>query len=135
MGRARKRVDIVIFEEGKKHKQENIYTIVEVKSENIKPSDKKEGIEQLESYVAACINTQFALWVGSERLAFKVVEEKGKRKLKEITDIPKRGETTIPKPTRGSLVPAVNLNKYLRESTTISMLIKAFKKTKHLRSY
>ncbi len=109
MGRARKRIDIVIFEEGTEHKQENIYTIVEVKTENIKPSDKKEGIEQLKSYVAACINTQFALWVGSERLAFKVVEEKGKRKLEEIPDIPKRGETTIPKPTRGSLVPAINL--------------------------
>ncbi|HDM24990.1 MAG TPA: type I restriction enzyme HsdR N-terminal domain-containing protein, partial [Thermoplasmatales archaeon] len=109
MGRARKRIDIVIFEKESEHKQENIYVIVEVKTENIKPSDKREGIEQLKSYVAACINTQFTLWVGSERLAFKVAEEKGKRKLEEIPDIPKRGETTIPKPTRGSLVPAVNL--------------------------
>lgn len=114
MGRARKRTDIVIFEEGSEHKQENIYAIVEVKTENIKPSDRNEGIEQLKSYIAACINTQFALWVGSERLAFKVIEEKGKRKLEEIPDIPKRGETTIPKPTRGSLVPAVNLKQVFK---------------------
>jgi len=114
MGRARKRVDIAIFKEGGEHKQENIHTIIEVKSEDIKPSDKKEGIEQLKSYVAACLNTQFALWVGSERLAFKVVEEKGKKELKEIPDIPKKGEKTIPKPTRGSLVPAVNLKQVFR---------------------
>lgn len=49
-------------------------------------------------------------WVGNERLAFKVVEEKGKRVLSPIPDVPKRGETTISKPIRGSLVPAVNLN-------------------------
>ena len=130
MGRARKRVDIVIFEEGNEHKQENIYAIVEVKTENIKPSDKKEGIEQLKSYVAACINTQFALWVGSERLAFKVVEEKGKRKLEEIPDIPKRGETTIPKPTRGSLVPAVNLKQVFKRVHNYIYANQGFQKDK-----
>ena len=114
MGRARKRVDIAIFKEGTEHKQENIYAIVEVKSEDIKPSDRKEGIEQLKSYVAACLNTQFALWVGSERLAFKVVEDKGEKELREIPDIPNKGEKTIPKPTRGSLVPAVNLKQVFR---------------------
>lgn len=36
MGRARKRIDIVIFNEGSEHKQENIYTIVEVKTENVR---------------------------------------------------------------------------------------------------
>ena len=73
MGRSRKRVDIAIFREDNIHTQENIYIIVEVKSENVKPSDKKEGIEQLKSYIAACPNAQFALWIGSERLAFRVV--------------------------------------------------------------
>jgi len=130
MGRARKRIDIVIFEEGSKHKQENIYAIVEVKTENIKPSDKKEGIDQLKSYVAACINTQFALWVGSERLAFKVIEEKGKRKLEEIPDIPKRGETTIPKPTRGSLVPAINLKQVFKRVHNYIYANQGFQKDK-----
>lgn len=104
MGRARKRIDIVIFE--------------------------KEGIEQLKSYVAACINTQFALWTGSERLAFKVVEEKGKRKLEEIPDIPKRGETTIPKPTRGSLVPAVNLKQVFKRVHNYIYANQGFQKDK-----
>ena len=130
MGRARKRIDIVIFEEGSGHKQENIYAIVEVKTENIKPSDKKEGFEQLKSYVAASINTQFALWVGSERLAFKVVEERGRRKLEEIPDIPKKGETTIPKPTRGSIVPAVNLKQVFKRVHNYIYANQGFQKDK-----
>jgi len=109
MGRTRKRVDIVIFYENSEHSQENIYAIAEIKTEDIKPSNKKEGIEQFESYIAASPNCKFGLWVGNERLAFKVIEEKGKRVLTKIPDILKRGETTFPKLTRGDLVSAVNL--------------------------
>ena len=86
MGRARKRADIVVFYENKEHTQENIYMILEVKTENIKPSDRKEGVDQLASYMAASPNSSFALWVGNERLAFKVVEEKGRKALAEIPD-------------------------------------------------
>jgi len=114
MGRAKKRADIVILSEDLGHTQENIYLIVEVKAEDIKPSDKKEGLEQLESYVAASPNCEFALWVGNERLAFKAIEEKGKRSLTQIPDVPKRGEITIPKPTKGSLVSAVNLKQVFK---------------------
>ena len=53
MGIAKKRADIVIFSENEEHTQENIYLIVEVKTEDVKPSDLKEGIGQLESYIAA----------------------------------------------------------------------------------
>lgn len=130
MGTARKRIDIVIFEEGSEHKQENIYTIVEVKTEDTKPSDKKEGIKQLVSYVAACINAQFALWVGSERLPFKVVVQKGKRELQGIPDIPKRGESTIPRPTRGSLVPAVSLKKVFKRIHNYIYANQGFQKDK-----
>ena len=130
MGRAKKRADIVLFDEGSEHKQENIYAIVEVKPENIKPSDKKEGVEQLKSYVAACINTQFALWVGSERLAFEVIKEKGKRILGEIPDIPQKGESTIPKPTRGSLVPAVSLKQVFKRVHNYIYANQGFQKDK-----
>jgi type I restriction enzyme M protein len=130
MGRSRKRVDIAIFREDNIHTQENIYIIVEVKSENVKPSDKKEGIEQLKSYIAACPNAQFALWIGSERLAFRVVEEKGKKELKEIPDIPKKGEATIPRPTRGSLVPAVNLKQVFKRIHNYIYANQGFQKDK-----
>lgn len=110
MGRSRKRADIVIFNnENESLEQENIQTIVEVKPEKIKPSDKKEGIDQLKSYVAACPNCSFAVWVGNERLAFKSVQRKGERILAKIPDIPKKGETTIPIPTRDDLRPAIDL--------------------------
>lgn len=110
MGTARKRADIVIFTDYKaKHTQENIYAIIEVKPEKIKPSDKKEGINQLESYVAACPNCSFAIWIGNERLAFKSIKLKGERILTKIPDIPKKGETSIPIPTRDDLKPAIDL--------------------------
>lgn len=130
MGRKKKRADIVIFKEDMRHKQENIYMIVEVKQENIKPSDKKEGIEQLETYVSASPNCKFALWVGSERLAFKVVEERGERKLKDIPDVPKRGESTIPKPTLGDLVPAVNLKQVFKRVHNYIYANQGFQKDK-----
>ena len=114
MGRTRKRADIVSFYENKEHTQEHIYMILEIKAENVKPSDRKEGVDQLASYIAASPNSSFALWVGNERLTFKVIEERGERVLTQIPDIPKRGETSIPKPTRGSLVPAVNLKQVFK---------------------
>lgn len=109
MGRARKRIDIVIFKHDQKHLQENIYAIIEVKREDIRPSDKKEGIDQLKSYVAACTNCLFALWVGNERLAFKAHDKRGEKSLIKIPDIPKAGESSIPIPTRDDLKPAINL--------------------------
>jgi len=114
MGRAKKRVDIVIFLHGKSHNQENIYLISEVKREDVKPSDRKEGISQLGSYVSACPNCKFSLWVGKERLTFETVEERGERKLTQIPDIPKYGDTTIPRPVRGYLVPAVSLKQVFK---------------------
>jgi len=116
MGRARKRADIVVFYGNKEHTQENIYVILEIKPENVKPSDRKEGVDQLASYAAASPNNRFALWVGNERLAFRTVEERGRKVLTQIPDIPKRGETTIPRPTRGSLVPAVKLKQVFKRT-------------------
>lgn len=112
MGRAKKKADIAIFHEGKKHVQENTYIIVETKQEKVKPSDKKEGIRQLESYLAASPNTKFGLWVGSERIAYEVIEKAGEKISVPVPDLPPKGETTTPRPIRGSLVPAVNL-KYI----------------------
>jgi type I restriction enzyme M protein len=130
MGTAKPRVDIVIFLSGSEHKQENIYLIAETKREDVKPSDKKEGVGQLESYIAACPNCTFGLWVGSERLAFKVVEERGRRALAQIPDIPKCGQTTISGPTRGSLVPAVNLKQVFKRTHNYIYANQGFQKDK-----
>lgn len=109
MGRKTKRADIVAFPPEKEHLQSNISLIVEVKPEDIKPSNSSSGVKQLESYVSASMNTQFAVWVGSERLTYKVEVDEGERELKEIPDIPQFGDDTLPRPVPADLKPAVSL--------------------------
>lgn len=82
----------MIYEHGKDHDIENIRIIVEAKRENVKASDKKKGVEQLKSYLAACPNARWGLWVGSERLAFQVLTRNGERVTEPTTDIPRFGE-------------------------------------------
>jgi len=130
MGRSTKRVDIAIFDEKADHVQENIYLISEIKREDIKPSHKKEGIGQLESYIACCPNCKFALWLGNERLAFESIIIKGKRKLGGIPDIPKRGESSIPKPSRGDLVAAVSLKQVFKRAHNYIYANQGFQKDK-----
>ena len=66
LGSRRKGVDLAIFQRGAEHKQQNIIIIVECKREKVKPTAKDNGIDQLHSYVAACVNCRFGMWVGSE---------------------------------------------------------------------
>lgn len=113
MGTSKKRADIVIFS-NPSHTQENIYIIIEVKPEDVKPLDKKNGIDQLKCYVAASPNCLFALWIGNERLAYEVITKVGLRDIKEIPDIPKYGEKKIPIPSQDNLVPAINLKRVFK---------------------
>lgn len=95
IGSERHPVDICLFYDNKPHTQENIYLIVECKKQNIKPTDKNEGIAQLKSYTSACINCQFGLWTnGIDRFAYqKVAQADGTYSLDEIIDIPIRGKS------------------------------------------
>jgi len=68
--------------------------------------------------------------VGNERLAFKVVEERGKRVLTQIPDVPMGGEVSIPKPTRGSLVPAVDLRQAFKRTHNYIYANQGFQKDK-----
>jgi len=130
MGRTIKRADIVIFSSGQEHTQKNVYIVVEVKPEDIKPNDEKEGIAQLHSYVAACPNAKFALWVGSERLAFRVVVKKGEKIIEPIPDIPRKGEGKVSQPTPESLVPAVNLKQVFKRIHNYIYANQGFQKDK-----
>jgi type I restriction enzyme M protein len=106
---SRKKVDIAVFPPAVEHKQENIYIIVEAKREDVRPTDRKEGIDQLKSYMAACINTRWRLWVGSEMQAFEK-EQDPKRAVAapflDATDIPLRGEHEPKRLKFSELVPA-----------------------------
>lgn len=105
MGTKKKKADIVVFHEDADHKQENIYIIVETKKENIKPTDKDEGIEQLKSYMSAAIGCKYGLWVGSEFQPFEKIDRPADP-FETITDIPPKGHTETPRITFDKLVPA-----------------------------
>jgi len=112
LGVAKPRIDLPVFYEGQPHLQENIHIAVETKKESVKPTDRKEGVNQLKSYMAGCLNCQFGMWTnGLEMLCFQKVEENGKLVINDVIDIPSRGKTVeeFEKPTFARLRPATDL--------------------------
>ena len=111
MGRATKWADLVVFRPGAKHNLDQAFIIVEAKRANVSPKDKKDGIDQLLSYMhaSAC---RYGLWVGTERLGF---ERRNDRSILEgLADIPSRGETEPKVPVYADLVPALDLKAIFR---------------------
>ena len=90
-------------------KQETIFIIVEAKREDVRPTDREEGIAQLKSYMSASINARWGLWVGSEMQAFEK-EQDPERAVRapflEATDIPLKGEQEPKRLRFSELVPA-----------------------------
>jgi type I restriction enzyme M protein len=92
IGTRKPRADLVIFPQKETHTQENASLIVECKAPTIKSSDRKDGVDQLKSYMAACPNALFGMWTnGHERFCYRRVESKGKVLIEDATDIPKFG--------------------------------------------
>lgn len=106
-GSGKKRIDLAIFPDGAGKKQENIQIIIECKKEQVEPSNRKEGIEQLKSYMAACLNCEWGLWTnGKSKFVFrKIATSNGKFSFEEPNDIPSKGRSLaeIDRPTRDSL--------------------------------
>src|SRR5712671_284431 len=94
VGSAKKRVDLAIFREDAPRTQENIVVLGECKREGVSSTDKREGIEQLKSYMAACPNCTFGVWTNGsdERLCFRREEVDGAVTFAEIIDIPTKGD-------------------------------------------
>lgn len=111
MGSSSKKVDLAVFKPSSPKKQENIFIIVEAKRADVQPKAKGEGVEQLKSYMAACLSCRFGLWVGSERIAFEKAPDGS---LLEATDIPSNGEQEPRIPEFSGLVPAIELKNTLR---------------------
>lgn len=109
MGSNKPRVDIAIFESGTRHEQENIYIIIETKKPGTNRQDKKDGIGQLQSYMAACPNVKFGMWTnGDDRVCFATRKTKSAISCQEIPDLPSFGqsEADAARPHRKDLVPA-----------------------------
>ncbi|HUW95132.1 MAG TPA: N-6 DNA methylase [Anaerolineae bacterium] len=113
MGTRRKRVDLAVFPTGKAHEQQSISVIVETKAEKVPPTDAKEGVEQLKSYMAACMNCKYGLWTnGLERFCYRKEETVFEYKFTDILDIPAKGMTLEEweRPTIRQLKPATGDN-------------------------
>lgn len=93
MGSSKPRADIVLFERNSPHTQDQVRVIIECKSEKIPPEHKKEGVSQLQSYMAACVNAEVGMWTnGQQRFCYRKVEIDGKYEFSEVPDIPASGE-------------------------------------------
>lgn len=94
LGSRKPRADLVIFDEGEPHEQGRARVIIECKSQKIKSTDRKEGVGQLQSYMAACPNVAYGMWTnGIERYCYRRVDSNGKVAFEEIPDIPGKGRT------------------------------------------
>ena len=111
VGSKKPRADLVVFPPGSYHKQENAQIIVECKSAKVNASDKKDGVDQLQSYMAACPNATYGMWTNSaERFCYRRIESKGSIKFEEVSDIPEFGREDGPddRPRFDQLKPATS---------------------------
>lgn len=61
LGSRRPRADLVVFGKDDALTQEQAYVIIECKNPTVKASDRKEGVGQLQSYMAACPNVSYGM--------------------------------------------------------------------------
>ena len=109
LGTRKPRADLVIFTPGQPHAQEHARIIVECKAPTVKMADKDQGVGQLKSYLDACPNTLFGMWInGVDRVCYRRFEKDGKRFWEEIPDLPLCGkeDDTDDRPSFDLLTPA-----------------------------
>lgn len=94
VGSRKPRGDIVVFAEEAEHKQEYACIMVECKAQTIKSSDRKEGVRQLQSYMAASPNVIFGMWTnGLERFCYRKIIKGGHVTFAEIPDMLSFGQS------------------------------------------
>jgi type I restriction enzyme M protein len=111
VGTRRPRADIVVFPPQTAHKADHALIIVECKAPTVKSADRKEGVEQLQSYMAACPNVAYGMWTnGIERFCYRRVVQGGKVKTEEVPDLPVfgRAEEERDRPRFDQLKPATS---------------------------
>lgn len=117
VGSGKKRADLVVFpnessEEDLKD-QHKAFIIIECKKENVKPTDAKEGIEQLKVYMSSCANCIWGMWTnGKHKTVFKKVTTSEGITYNECNDIPSADGSTNEdeRPKRTSLTKASDDN-------------------------
>ena len=116
IGSRKPRADLVVWDNEKAEKiQENVKIIIECKKEQISPASTKDGVEQLKSYMAACLNCEWGMWTNSvQKFVFRKIPDKdtGKFIFEDYNDIPTANANIkeIDRPTRAGLKRAVENN-------------------------
>ena len=90
LGSRRPRADIVVFpKDSPEMTQDQAWLIVECKKETVEPKNRKDGVEQLKSYMSACPNCEWGLWTnGRYKEVLRKVKVEGKYEFQEYNDIP-----------------------------------------------
>lgn len=107
------RVDLVVFLEGREHSQETAWILIECKRDSTQPSNQKEGVDQLKSYMAACPNGEWGMWTnGRFKAVFRTAPGNGNIGYDEPNDIPAQGASAeeVDRPQRRNLKHATDDN-------------------------
>ena len=114
LGSRRPRADIVVFpKDSPEMTQDQVWLIVECKKETVEPRNRKDGVEQLKSYMSACPNCEWGMWTnGKHKEVLRKVKVEGKYVFREFNDIPAadRSLEDIDRPKRKTLKKAYEDN-------------------------
>ena len=111
VGSRKPRADLVIFPPATDHTQDKAIIIVECKASTVKSADKKDGVGQLQSYMAACPNVTYGMWTnGVERFCYRRVVKGGTVNIEDVPDLPEfgRGDEEEDRPRFDQLKPATS---------------------------
>lgn len=113
-GSSRPRADIVVFrKDSPEHTQDHVWLIVECKNEKVEPKNKKDGVEQLKSYINACANCEWGMWTnGKYKEVLRKIKIEDKYVYQEYNDIPPADGTLeeVDRPKRNKLKKAYEDN-------------------------
>lgn len=117
----KQKVELVVFQKGKAHVQDNIIRICIVQDDKVKETDSKKGLAAtLENAMGAVANCEFGLWAngGSYHYLQKEVDAMGDDEFIDLSDFPGEGESLVDldradrsnskKPANDSLVKVFN---------------------------
>ncbi len=90
LGSRKPRADIVVFpKDSPEMTQDQVWLIVECKKESVEPRNRKDGVDQLKSYMSACPNCEWGMWTnGKYKEVLRKVKVGGKYEFQEYNDIP-----------------------------------------------
>jgi len=90
------KIDLVIFDEGKAHEQENIIRLCIIQDEKVKETDSKNGLEfTLQNALNALDSCEFGLWTNGQTYHFlqKTEDDFGNLDYEDLSDFPGEGQT------------------------------------------